>query len=93
MNGIVFERRASMAAGSRADSILIVWLPDEAVTAGFFATLTSLSQGLVCREDSATSVCSTVRNLSRTPGSDPTASRLFQDRRSAQLIGLSGASR
>ena len=46
------KTRVCGAAGSRADSILIVWLPDEAVTAGFFATLTSLSQGLVCREDS-----------------------------------------
>lgn len=38
------------AAGSRADSVLVVWLPDEALSSGFFATLTSLSQGLVCQE-------------------------------------------
>ncbi|HSA63978.1 MAG TPA: hypothetical protein VLE25_04760 [Nitrospira sp.] len=37
-------------AGSPADSILVVWLPDEAFKAGFLATLTSVSQGLVCRE-------------------------------------------
>ena len=37
-------------AGTRADSVLVVWLPDEALSGGFFATLTSLSQGLVCQE-------------------------------------------
>ena len=37
-------------AGSRADSVLVVWLPDEALSRGFLATLTSLSQGLVCQE-------------------------------------------
>ena len=37
-------------AGSRADSVLVIWLPDEALSRGFLATLTSLSQGLVCQE-------------------------------------------
>lgn len=37
---------------SRADRVLVVWLPDEALDHGFFATLTSLSQGLVCQENS-----------------------------------------
>ena len=36
--------------GSRADSVLVVWLPDEALSHGFLATLTSLSQGLACQE-------------------------------------------
>jgi hypothetical protein len=36
--------------GSRADSVLVVWLPDDALSRGFLATLTSLSQGLVCQE-------------------------------------------
>src|SRR5574341_797497 len=40
------------ATGSRADSVLVVWLPDEALSRGFFATLTSISQGLVCQETS-----------------------------------------
>jgi hypothetical protein len=44
------------AQGSRADSVLVVWLPDEALSSGFFATLTSLSQGLVCQE-TATHEC------------------------------------
>ena len=37
-------------AGTRADSILVVWLPEEALENGFFAALTSLSQGLVCQQ-------------------------------------------
>lgn len=37
-------------AGSRADGVLVIWLPDEALSRGFLATLTSLSQGLVCQE-------------------------------------------
>ena len=44
------------SAGTRADSVLVVWLPDEALNNGFFATLTSVSQGLVCQE-TATHEC------------------------------------
>ncbi|SPP64557.1 hypothetical protein [Nitrospira lenta] len=38
--------------GLRADSVLVVWLPDETLSRGFLATLTSLSQGLACQEAS-----------------------------------------
>ena len=44
------KTRVCDAPGSRAESVLIIWLPDEALGNGFFATLTSLSQGLVCQE-------------------------------------------
>jgi hypothetical protein len=44
------KTRLCSPAGTRADSILVVWLPDEALTSGFLGTLTSLSQGLVCQE-------------------------------------------
>ncbi len=44
------KTRVCGETGSRADSVLVVWLPDEALSRGFFATLTSLSQGLVCQE-------------------------------------------
>jgi hypothetical protein len=37
-------------AGTRAESVLVLWLPDEVMSSGFFPTLTSLSQGLVCQE-------------------------------------------
>jgi hypothetical protein len=40
--------------GSRADSVLVVWFPDEALEQGFFATLTSFSQGLVCQATTKT---------------------------------------
>jgi hypothetical protein len=36
--------------GSRAQDILGVWFPDEALSHGFLATLTSFSQTLVCEE-------------------------------------------
>src|SRR5512146_900963 len=48
------KTRVCGEAGSHADSVLVVWLPDEALSRGFFATLTSLSQGLVCQETSRT---------------------------------------
>ena len=35
---------------SRASTVLVVWLPEEALNRGFLATLTSLSQSLVCQE-------------------------------------------
>jgi hypothetical protein len=44
------KTRVCGAAGSRADSVLVIWLPEEALNRGFLATLTSLSQGLVCQE-------------------------------------------
>jgi len=37
---------------SHADSVLVIWVPEEALSRGFFATLTSFSQGLVCQETS-----------------------------------------
>ena len=42
---------------SRAHSVLVVWFPDEALTRGFFASLTSFSQALVCREAEMKSEC------------------------------------
>ena len=44
------KTRLCAPAGTRADSVLVVWLPDEALSNGFFAALTSVSQGLVCQE-------------------------------------------
>jgi hypothetical protein len=46
------KTRVCGAPGSRADSVLVVWLPDEALNRGFFTTLTSFAQGLVCQETS-----------------------------------------
>jgi hypothetical protein len=44
------KTRVCGPVGTRANSVLVVWLPDEALSTGFLATLTSLSQGLVCQE-------------------------------------------
>ena len=46
------KTRVCGAPASRADSVLVVWLPDEALNRGFFTTLTSFAQGLVCQETS-----------------------------------------
>lgn len=44
------ETRVCGEEGSRASSILVVWLPDEALSRGLLTTLTSLSRSLVCQE-------------------------------------------
>lgn len=41
----------------RSHSVLVVWFPDEALSQGFFAGLTSFSQSLVCREAEKKSEC------------------------------------
>jgi hypothetical protein len=44
------KTRLCGVTGVQADSIAVVWLPDEALHQGFLATLTSLSQAIVCKE-------------------------------------------
>ncbi|MBC7838863.1 MAG: hypothetical protein H7Y39_09545, partial [Nitrospiraceae bacterium] len=44
------ETRVCGKEGSLASSILVVWLPDEALSRGLLTTLTSLSRSLVCQE-------------------------------------------
>ena len=44
------ETRVCGKEGSRASSVLVVWLPDEALSRGLLTTLTSLSRSLVCQE-------------------------------------------
>ena len=41
----------------RAENTLVVWIPDDALSRGFLATLTSLSQALVCQESTRESEC------------------------------------
>ncbi len=41
----------------RAQSTLVFWIPDDALSRGFLATLTSLSQALVCQESKQKSEC------------------------------------
>ncbi len=42
---------------SRASAVLVVWLPEEALNRGLLATLTSLSQALVCQESKQKHEC------------------------------------
>lgn len=46
------KTRSCDTRSERADSVLIIWLPDDAFSRGFFATMTSLSQALMCEEES-----------------------------------------
>jgi hypothetical protein len=41
----------------RAEHTLVVWIPDYALSRGFFATLTSFSQALVCQEATQNNEC------------------------------------
>jgi hypothetical protein len=43
--------------GRRSQDVLVVWFPDEALSHGFFASLTSFSQALVCQESEKKSEC------------------------------------
>jgi hypothetical protein len=44
------ETRVCGKEGSHASAVLVVWLPDEALSRGLLTTLTSLSRSLVCQE-------------------------------------------
>ena len=48
-----FRLRKTRVCGEEQDRIqstLVVWIPDDALDRGFLATLTSLSQAMVCQE-------------------------------------------
>ncbi|HEU4686674.1 MAG TPA: hypothetical protein VFS39_19360 [Nitrospira sp.] len=51
------KTRACSEDPTRTESVLVIWLPEEAISRGFFATLTSLSQALVCEESRRKSEC------------------------------------
>ena len=51
------QTRVCDEEATRAHSVLVVWFPDEALSRGFFASLTSFSQALVCREAEKKSEC------------------------------------
>ena len=55
-----FRLRKTRVCGEgqdRAQSTLVIWIPDDALSRGFLATLTSLSQALVCQESKQKSEC------------------------------------
>jgi hypothetical protein len=43
--------------GERSESVLVVWFPDEALSRGFLANLTSFTQALVCQASEKKSEC------------------------------------
>ncbi len=43
--------------GTRPQSVLVVWFPDEALNQGFFSSLTSFSQALVCQDSEKLKEC------------------------------------
>jgi len=55
-----FRLRKTRVCGEERDQIqstVVVWIPDDALSRGFLATLTSLSQTLVCEESKQKSEC------------------------------------
>ena len=55
-----FRLRKTRVCGEEQDRIqstLVVWIPDDALSRGFLATLTSLSQAMVCQESKQKSEC------------------------------------
>src|SRR5580765_757458 len=55
-----FRLRKTQVCGEERDQIqstVVVWIPDDALSRGFLATLTSLSQTLVCEESKQKSEC------------------------------------
>ena len=51
------KTRVCSEGQDRAQNTLVVWIPDDALSRGFLATLTSLSQALVCQESNQKSKC------------------------------------
>ncbi len=61
--------------GSRNQNVLVVWFPDEALSRGFFATLTSFAQALVCEESTQRSECLLSGDKSKLVRLDPAMQR------------------
>ncbi|MDE3041825.1 MAG: hypothetical protein KGJ82_14795 [Nitrospirota bacterium] len=51
------KTRVCGEAQDRVQSTLVIWIPDDALSRGFLATLTSLSQALVCQETKQKTEC------------------------------------
>lgn len=61
--------------GTRSQDVLVVWFPDEALSRGFFASLTSFSQALVCQESRKRSECLLTDDKRKLVQLDPTLQR------------------
>ncbi len=72
----------------RAQSTLVIWIPDESLSRGFLATLTSLSQALVCQESKQKKRMPPERRPAQTrpSESDVATGRHVQDRGAPQFL-------
>jgi hypothetical protein len=60
---------------ARAQSTLVVWIPDDSLGRGFLATLTSLSQAMVCEESRQKSECLLTEDRRKLVRLNPTLQR------------------
>lgn len=74
--------------GTRSQSMLVVWFPDEALNRGFFASLTSFSQALVCRESEKHSECVLTNDTRKLVQLNPT----LQQAVTFKIVGPRGSS-
>lgn len=77
--------RVCDASGEQADSIAVIWLPDEALRQGFLTTLTSLSQAIVCQgtHERGRDRCALTSDKTKLVHLDPT----LQQRVTFKIIG------
>ncbi len=66
------KTRVCDEGGSRPSEVLVVWLSDEALSRGFFATLTSFSQALVCEASKQREECQLVEGHPKLVRLNPT---------------------
>ena len=91
-----YRPRKTRVCGEAQDptrSTLVIWIPDGALSGGFFATLTSLSQALVCQEATRKNECLLTDDQRKLVRLNPAvaAGRHVQDRGASQFLGFSRA--
>lgn len=70
-----FRLRKTRVCGEEQDQIqstLVVWIPDDALSRGYLATLTSLSQAMVCQESKQKNECVLTDDRRKLVRLDPT---------------------
>ena len=86
-----YRLRKTRICGEAQDSTLstvVIWIPDDALSRGFFATLTSLSQALVCQEAAQKSECLLTGDKRKLVRLDPTVQQAV----TFKIVGPSSSS-
>lgn len=86
-----YRLRKTRICGGAQDSTLstvVIWIPDDALRRGFFATLTSLSQALVCQEAAQKSECLLTGDKRKLVRLDPTVQQAV----TFKIVGPSSSS-